>query len=86
VEFLEALVYYEEQREGLGKLFAEDVRAAVLKIKQNPSSCPPHLHGTRRCRLDRFSYGLVYRTKGQDVVILAVMHLSRRPGYWKGRG
>ena len=85
-EFLEALTYFEEQRAGLGRNLATEISDAVRKIVANPSSCPRHLAGTRRCRLRRFKYGIVYRVTETEIRIIAMMHLHRRPGYWKGRG
>jgi hypothetical protein len=38
-----------------------------------------------RCRVNRFPYGLVYEVSGEEIVIVAVMHLHRRPGYWRDR-
>ncbi len=31
----------------------------------------------------RFPYGLIYRIQSDRVVIVAVMHLKRRPFYWR---
>jgi toxin ParE2 len=36
-----------------------------------------------RYRLRRFPYGLVYRLAESEIVVLAVMHLHRKPDYWK---
>jgi len=33
----------------------------------------------------RFPYGVVYRKTPSVIRILAVMHLMRKPGYWKER-
>jgi hypothetical protein len=30
-------------------------------------------------------YGLVYQVRSDKILILAVMHLSRRPDYWRDR-
>ncbi len=40
---------------------------------------------TRRYRLNRFPYGLVYAVLPTETVIVAVMHLHRNPGYWVDR-
>lgn len=46
----------------------------------------PVVSGTvRRCLLTRFPYRLVYRVEGEKIVIYAVAHQSRRPGYWRTR-
>ena len=85
-EFLEAIRYLEDQQVGLGRDFATDFGATVRQIVQHPLACPEHVDGTRRCRLKRFRYGIVYRVRTSEIRLLAVMHLHRRPGYWRGRG
>ena len=39
----------------------------------------------RRRLIRRFPLGVLYRIDPDEIVILAVMHLSRRPDYWHGR-
>jgi len=39
----------------------------------------------RKIRVGKFRYNLVFRIRGEEIQILAVMHMSRRPGYWKKR-
>jgi len=39
----------------------------------------------RKCRVLRFPYGLLFRDREDHIEIIAVMHLRRRPGYWKDR-
>lgn len=38
-----------------------------------------------QCRIIRFPYGIIYRLKEDQIEIIAIMHLHRRPGYWKMR-
>jgi hypothetical protein len=40
---------------------------------------------TRRCLLRRFPYGLIYALDQDDILILAVAHTRREPGYWRDR-
>jgi hypothetical protein len=40
---------------------------------------------TRRALVARFPYQVVYRIRPGEIVIVAVAHLKRRPGYWKNR-
>ena len=37
----------------------------------------------RKVRIGKFTYALVFRVKNEEIQIIAVMHLHRRPGYWK---
>jgi len=39
----------------------------------------------RRKLIRRFPYGVLYSVKTDAVLIIAIMHCSRRPGYWKDR-
>jgi len=35
--------------------------------------------------VDRFSYAVLYRAEAEQILLVAVMHLHRRPGYWRHR-
>ena len=39
----------------------------------------------RRCLTRRFPYALLYTIEADYILILAVMHGSREPGYWRHR-
>ena len=39
----------------------------------------------RKIKVGKFRYSLVFRIRGNEVQVLAVAHMSRRPGYWKNR-
>ena len=39
----------------------------------------------RRRRLQRFPYAVVFAESATEYVVIAVMHLRRRPGYWLSR-
>jgi hypothetical protein len=81
----DAVAYYDLQRPQLGDQFVDEVEAAIGRILRMPNDWQAVGRRTRRCRTDRFPYGLVYQVQGDVAVIVAVMHLSRRPGYWRGR-
>ena len=50
-----------------------------------PNTWPAFDHGTRRFLLRRYPYNLIYRVEPTRLVIVAVAHAHRRPGYWKQR-
>ena len=84
-ELDEAVAYFEMQRAGLGLVFVSEVAAAVSRIEQYPHAWQSLADDTRRCLLRRFEYGLIYRVRGDVATIYAVMHLRRRPTYWRSR-
>jgi len=85
MELIRSAQYYQAQSPGLGRRFALAVREAVHRIQEFPLSYPALEDDVRRCRVLRFPYGIVYRTKPERTEVLAVMHLHRQPGYWKSR-
>lgn len=40
---------------------------------------------TRRVLVPGFPYQVLYRMRLDEIVIVAVAHLKRRPAYWRGR-
>ncbi len=80
-----AVEYYEALSEGLGAAFEAEVRKAIQLVIQFPNGWPLLVGGTRRIRLNRFPFGIVYTAAEQDLYIVAIMHLHRMPGYWSGR-
>jgi plasmid stabilization system protein ParE len=85
VELNEAAQYYEIKSPGLGAAFLAEAEHSVAVILQFPESSQI-VRGTVRQRLlRRFPYGLLYRVRGEQIRILAVMNLRRRPAYWVGR-
>jgi hypothetical protein len=85
VELDEAIAYLNVQQPGLGLELLDEVVAARDVIAGAPERWPEIESGVRRYRVRRFRYGIVYRIRPDHVEVIAVMHLSRRPGYWHGR-
>jgi len=83
-----AFDYYEAQRRGLGVEMVEEFRRGVARILEYPGAWQSLDATYRRCRMHRFPYGIVYRNSAgaEEIVIVAVMHLSQRPGWWERRG
>jgi plasmid stabilization system protein ParE len=77
--------WYNEQREGLGEEFRIELGAAVQRIVAFPSGWARLGRRVRRCSLNRFPYGVYYAVLTHEVLVVAVLHLHRRPGIWKRR-
>ena len=81
----DAARWYAERSLTAAALFSEEIDAAVRAIEQAPVAWPGCDHGTRRFLLRRFPYNVVYRVEPGHVVIIAIAHAHRRPGYWTDR-
>jgi len=86
VEFAEALKYYRDQA---GLDIARDFNRAAMQTAQRlleyPEMGVKAGHGARRFVLHDYPYTLVYRVMPETIIIVAVAHHSRHPGYWAGR-
>ena len=84
-EFEEAARYYAGQQAGLDLRFIESVEATIQLIVENPSRWRVLDEDVRRCLTRVFPYGVLYTIEPNFVLIVAVSHCSREPGYWKHR-
>jgi toxin ParE2 len=84
-EFDEAITYHESQVPNLGQAFLAEVLTSLNLISRYPNVGHPLSTNTRRCRLSRFPYGLIYQASETEILIIAVAHLHRRPNYWGER-
>jgi len=85
-EYAEAVGFYEERAPGLGREFYEEVQRVLRLVGENPGLGSPFASSYRRAYCRRFPFAVVYREDGSTVWVQAVMHLRRKPGYWKDRG
>jgi plasmid stabilization system protein ParE len=77
--------WYAERSPTAALAFSEELDAAESAIARLPDAWPPHEAGTRRYLLRRFPFSVVYRVEAKRIVIVAVAHARRRPGYWRSR-
>ena len=84
-ELIAAARFYEAQAPGLGRDFIHTVRRTYEQLPEAPASGPPFGRHLRRLLIPKFPYGLLYRVEAERIYIVAVMHLHRRPGYWRSR-
>jgi plasmid stabilization system protein ParE len=84
-ELNDAARYYELEQLGLGTAFITEVLRCTEAIVVHPEAGPAVPGAIRRRLCQRFPYGLLYTVVGNELRILAVMNLKRRPGYWVGR-
>jgi toxin ParE1/3/4 len=85
VEFKEAILYYSEKSRSLGLAFYSEIEYAIERIVKNPFLYRVIDEDVRRCLTKRFPYAILYSIEDDYILILAVMHCSRDPLYWKHR-
>ena len=86
-EISEAAGWYEDRLAGLGLEFLAAADRAFSLIADNPERFPVWKQGRpfRRCLFKRFPYVIFLEIEEDRIVIWAVAHVRRQPGYWVSR-
>ena len=79
--------YYESRESGLGAALEDEIDTVFTMLLRFPEAGPQWRQRPDRrvIVLDRFPFTMPYQLKRDDIVILALAHTSRRPGYWSRR-
>jgi len=77
--------FYNSEYSGLGQDFAFEVRRLCRRIAKAPEAGFEVRPDVRRRIVRRFPYSVLYTVESGEVVVLAIAHQSRKPGYWIGR-
>lgn len=85
VELDEAIDFYKEISPSLARGLRDELAAALDRILEHPSIGVPVRSQLRRFLLRRYPYSLIYTVGDDHILILALMHHRREPGYWKDR-
>src|SRR5688572_3790304 len=80
-----AASWYAQRSATAALAFSNELAEAESAIVRLPESWPRFEHGTRRYLLRRFPYAVVDRVEPRRILIVAVAHGHRRPGYWTSR-
>ena len=85
-EFLAAISRYEAEVPGLGARFLAETQRSLALLLDTPLIGAPKGRRLRSFPLnDAFPFSLVYAVQGDSLLVVAVAHQSRRPGYWRSR-
>ena len=84
-EFKAASAYYEEEAPGLGDAFITELERVAELIKQHPFIGSQIDEIFRRVVLVRFPFFVIYCGEDEKLLIVAVAHQRRKPGYWRAR-
>lgn len=85
IEYLDAVAHYEERQAGLGGRFTIEIESSIARILEAPRRWRAMEGEVRRCLAHTFPYGVLYSVESEYVLILAIMHHSRKPDYWHHR-
>ena len=84
-EYREAALWYGSREPPVSHQFVTAVEQAIDRIIESPKRWRVIDEDIRRCLTRIFPYAILYTIEEDFILIVAVMHCSRKPGYWKSR-
>ncbi len=85
-ETAEAALFYKRRDAEVSRRFRTEVYAAIERARSQPMVYRLFEDDLRKVRVERFPYSVIFRVADNDSLqVLAVVHGSREPGYWKHR-
>jgi plasmid stabilization system protein ParE len=84
-EFNEAVDWYQAHSNDAALGFIAAAESALETILLAPDRYPFTYAGCRYCRLPRYPFQVIYIDDDERLVVVAIAHTKREPGYWLGR-
>lgn len=85
LEAIEAVSWIRSDDPKQADLFVAALENAIERARRDPDSHRVFEGEFRRVIVGKFRHSIVYRIRKNEIQIIAVMHHSRRPGYWRDR-
>jgi toxin ParE1/3/4 len=84
-ELADSIDHYGEISPELGRAFYESLDLTINKLLAAPEIGVPVGSDLRSFGIRKFPFNIIYKLDKHEIVIVAVAHHSRRPGYWRER-
>ncbi len=86
VEIVEAITWYvEEETPRSAERLDNLIQDAEKEIAKQPLLHPILEDNVRVKLLNPFPYSLLYSVEESEILVIALAHQKRRPGYWRDR-
>ena len=84
-EILEAAIWYNDKRAGLGDELITCFEASLETIIRKPLLFEKRYLDLRLTNINRFPYQIIFYERNFIVTVVAFSHGKRNPKYWKSR-
>lgn len=84
-ELEDAVSWYNSASAGRGDDFLNAVLDAIETIERKPDLWPYVEPPTRKYLLRAYPFNVLYEVVDEELIIVAIAHHRRRPGYWQAR-
>jgi len=89
-DFGDAIDWYAKRSPGAALGFVSEVDLAIEKIAADPERFAKTYAGCRSCPLKHYPFSVIYYSMPgapgvYEIIVIAIAHAKRRPGYWRCR-
>jgi plasmid stabilization system protein ParE len=84
-DFDESFDWYARRSQVTAERFLAAVSASLNRIAEDPEQFSRVDSRHRECLVRRFPFRVVYRVEADRILVVAVAHAKRRPGFWRRR-
>ena len=84
-EYREAALWYANRDRPVAEKFSTAIEDAIERVVEAPTRWRIVDEDVRRCLAHVFPYAILYTIETDYILIVAVMHCSRKPDYWQHR-
>ena len=77
--------FYEAESPDLSDRFLGEFLSVMERLGHFPESGPKISRRLRVARLNKFRFNVIYQIEPLSILVVAIGHQSRKPGYWRGR-
>lgn len=84
-EVADAFDWYSSVNPDAGERFKLELDRAEELVERSPESWGPYFHDTQGFRFRGFPFVMAYIVRDERIIVIAVAHTRRRPGYWRER-
>ncbi|MFT4099426.1 MAG: type II toxin-antitoxin system RelE/ParE family toxin [Burkholderiaceae bacterium] len=83
IDITEAFKWYQNRSRKAAESFRTEILSAIDRLASAPDSWKTDEDGNHHFVLKRFPFSVVFALTTDAIVIIAVSHHRRRPGYWR---
>jgi len=80
-----AVQWYRQRSSKAAAGFVAELSHAIQQVAETPERWPRYKANTRRYIFSVYAFSLVYSLAVHEVMVVAVAHAKRKPGYWLSR-
>lgn len=84
-EYDDAFEWYAKQSLNAADRFESSISRSLTRIVAAPNRLPSTFAGCRRCPVEQYPFDIIYHQLSDAIVVIAIAHRKRRPGYWRKR-